>query len=226
MSRSAAKRRPTMRAIHAIRLENLKRLIEELYDGNGAAAAKAINRSTTFLWQLVNEKRMIGEETARHIEQSLGRKHLSLDNDRGGVLKQSVELTVVQDDGARQTFRLTPVVEFTLGLNKKIRGRYRPCPIPCSGGTVATRVPTDSLSPVLTKGDWVYIEQEIDKSQIKDGSVYLIEVRGVKVPLFRIAQRREDGEWRFIVLKGDEPAIDSERVTSVKPAIQMGRDLP
>jgi hypothetical protein len=224
VQRTSGQRAPSVKAIHAVRLENLKELIEARFKGNAAKAAKAISRSHTFLWQLVNKRRSIGEDTARHIEEKLGLGYGALDRDASGALKQNTTLTVIRDDGTQQTFRMVPEVEFTAGLNKKKKpGSFRPCPIECSGGTVTVRVQTDSLEPLLHKGDDVFIDKE--KSALIDGCVYALEVKGMSDPVLRIARRRDGGGWQYMTNK-DDGTIEGERVSVVLgQAIYQGRPV-
>jgi len=211
-----------MKAIHAVRLDHLKQLIESRFEGNAGRAAKALNRSHTFIWQLVNKKRAIGEDTARHIEQSLGLAWGALDQDSTGALRQATQLTVIRDDGTQQTFRMVPEVEFTAGLNKKKRGAFCPCPIECSGGTVAVKVLTDSLQPHFRAGDDVFIDKE--QREIVDNKVYAIQIEGESEPRLRIAKHREGGGWEWFA--SGSPMIEhTKKIVVLGRAIYQGHKL-
>lgn len=216
--KGAATRVMSTKAIHAIRLKNLKALIDERYDGNAAEAARAIKRSHTFLWQLINRRRAIGEDTARHVERSLYLDLFALDRDVAGGLRQTTKLRVLERYGEEvkeMEYRLVPEVEITRGLNRKT-GRQRPCPITCSEATVYVKTTSDSLYPLLARGDDVFIDKE--QTKLIDGAVYGLQVEGKTDPVFMIAEPRDGGGWRYFVLHpgaGDDKAVNDTRVTKV-----------
>jgi hypothetical protein len=102
-------RRESKKPIHAIRLDNLVGLIAARYEANTAKAARALERSHTFVWQLLNKRRSIGEDTARHIEKCLGLKYGALDLDVSGLLAQSTELRVGVGDDVKRFFVVNQV---------------------------------------------------------------------------------------------------------------------
>src|SRR5215471_19461 len=197
MNAVSRKRAVSMDSIHEQRLANFVKLIETRFGGNGSKMAKKLRRSHTLVWQLINRRRQMGEETARYIEQCLGLADGTMDS---GHVRQATELMVVLDDGTHQTFHLVPVVEFSLGLNKKkVPSEFRPGPVNCSGGTVAVIQESDSLEPRVRKGADVFVDKK--KREVVDDGVYAIEVRGMKEPVLRVARKRDGGGFTFITLK-------------------------
>src|SRR5262245_18110163 len=56
----------------AHRLQNFKRILKERFGNNMAAFARALEKPDTYVWQLANNYRDMGEKTARGIERKLG----------------------------------------------------------------------------------------------------------------------------------------------------------
>lgn len=222
LSRREPQRKPaamSAKMIYAIRLKNLKALIVERFEGKNARAAKAMGCSHTFMWQLVNRDRNIGEETARRVEQRLYLDAFALDRDVEGVLQRATKLQVREPSADGRvvfvSYSLVPEVELVRGLKKKT-GRLRPCPIPCSEEAILVIVTSDSLAPLISRGQDVYIEQQ-DRKLVTHG-VYALQVKGWKDPVLRIAELRDGGGWRFFVLNpgaGDPEVIDHKLVTKV-----------
>lgn len=213
-------RRESKKPIHAIRLDNLVGLIAARYEGNTAKAARALERSHTFVWQLLNKRRSIGEDTARHIEKCLGLKYGALDLDVSGLLAQSTELRVGVGDDVKRFFVVNQV-ELTLKLNKKT-GVMQPYPkivtIAKGADIVNIEVPTDSLAPRLFKGDQVFIDK--NDVEVVDGKIYALAVPGVAEPILRKAVRAEGG-WKWTVTNGDDPPVEGKRVEVLGRATAM-----
>lgn len=64
----------------ATRRDNLKRLLEDRFDGRIADLARAVDRDDAYIWQLLKGTRNIGERVARHIERALQLAPGSLDS--------------------------------------------------------------------------------------------------------------------------------------------------
>ena len=210
------------KAIHAVRLKNLQDIIEAKFEGNAAACAKAIDRSHTFLWQLTNARRGIGEDTARHIEESLGLPLMSLD--AGGAIKPTKTLRAVLSNGESCAWHMVPDVELSLGLKKKT-GVVRPCPI-AEGGVnkVNIKVPSDSMEPLLVKGDLATVDK--DQTEVLDGKVYVLQVRGMKEPIIRMARARDGGTFEFVALKSGHEVVHEHQVQRVEGRVfYSGHDL-
>lgn len=94
------------RPVQITRLKNLKALIDERFEGNATACARAIGRTHTFLWQLLNEYRGIGEGTARLIEEKLGLATGSMD--QKAVVERSETLVAHMGGGLTCEYRMTP----------------------------------------------------------------------------------------------------------------------
>lgn len=83
-----------LNAVHRARQQNLKRVIKEKFAGNTSECARGVGRSHTFMWQLVDGYRGIGEKSARHIEEKLKLVPGSLDTSSTGRIKTAVLKTV------------------------------------------------------------------------------------------------------------------------------------
>src|SRR5262245_12667454 len=111
-----------LRPIHKIRLRNLEDLIKGRFEGNASEAARAIERSHTFMWQLLNRYRSIGEETARHIEDKLKLGENALDH----KLERTKALVAHTGDGNTSQYAVVPVLKLdALDAKTKV---FRPCP--------------------------------------------------------------------------------------------------
>jgi len=210
-------RKMSRKDIHKVRLANLNKLVEERFNGNASLAAKAIERSHTFVWQLVNRRRAIGEATARHIERMIGLPLESLDNGMDS-LGRPREINVVLPGGERQTYYMVPGVRSVAELEERT-GEYRPCGTPCSGGTVWAPVTTNAVKPRLTKGEEAFIDTE--RRVLVDEGVFVVRAKG-RESEFRVARARSGGGFRLVVLDKSEPDLDSCDVEVLGQVIWRG----
>ena len=85
------------------RLANFTRLVDGRLGGSKSAAARTIKRSHTFVWQLLNARRGLGERSARLIEQGFALVPHALDDD--GITRTSWQ-TARLDPEAAELVRL------------------------------------------------------------------------------------------------------------------------
>jgi len=84
--------------MQAARRRTFKRLIKTQFDGNASAFARAIGKSHTYIWQLDNGYRSIGDLAARNIEEKLDLDYGALDRDYKPkvVKKKEIQLSVTR----------------------------------------------------------------------------------------------------------------------------------
>ena len=85
-----------MDGIKQKRQEKLIQLIEQKFEGNQAAFARAIGKAATVVWQLKNGHRGIGEDLARSIEASLSLPYGWLDDRVETTNSQPLSLRPIQ----------------------------------------------------------------------------------------------------------------------------------
>ena len=211
--------------MHEQRLKNFNKIIEVNFEGNVAKTAKALDRSHTFVWQLVNRRRTIGEGVARHIEKCVGLERGGLDN---GLLETSTKWSMVVD-GVCHTWWMVPGSTLVSGLKEKT-GELRPCPVQNAGGDVIyVKVLTDLLAPLLREGEAAFINPVFrEQDDLVGGKVYAINLKGKKrsPTLLRIARRREDGKFEFVTTVGSEPSLQQQEVKVIGKLIAIQRDPP
>src|SRR5262249_27518997 len=109
------------RPIHKVRLDNLKKIIKDQFGDNMSKAARAIERSHTFMWQLYRGYRAIGEESARHIEQALKLGENALDK----KFEHTKALTAYVE-GQHRVYKMVPFLSLD-GITAK-PSNHIPCP--------------------------------------------------------------------------------------------------
>ena len=212
------------RQMHEARLKNFNKIIEVNFEGNVAKVAKALDRSHTFVWQIVNKRRTIGEGVARHIEKCVGLATGGLDN---GLLETNTKWSMVVD-GVCHTWWMVPGSTLVSGLKEKT-GELRPCPVQNAGGDVIyVEVLTDLLAPLLREGEAAFINPIFrEKKDLIPGKVYAVALKRKRgEALLRIARRREDGEFEFVTKKANEPSLQYKEVKVIGKLIAIQRDPP
>ena len=135
------------------RRHNLAKLIDHLIDSqrfkNGKDICEHFGLSASYITQLLNSKRQIGDKAARELERQLGLENLLLDQ----VLESQTELSPAQVSCAlfqmhtveQQAFRLSPLL-----------GTIRKAPIILSASDYyAIQVNDQHYFPALKPGYWV-----------------------------------------------------------------------
>jgi hypothetical protein len=186
------------KAIHIQRLANLKKLIDQRFSGNATAAGRAIARTHTFMWQLLNEHRAIGEDTARHIELMLKLAPNAMDQAEAGG--RTRELIANQGDGSAAVYRMTPRRELEAFTAKPVE--WRPFPIEGASENVFFSTILHSTIAGLWPGDLAFADQA--DVTLKTGGVYVIAFK-MKNDIATIlsAKKRSDGSWSFVTTFDD-----------------------
>lgn len=150
----AALRRP----IHKVRLQNLKKIIKDQFGDNMSKAARAIDRSHTFMWQLYRGYRAIGEESARHIEQALKLGENTLDR----KFERTRELAAYIE-GQHRIYKMVPQLQLDqYGTKPKT---YQACPDEhCSGNCFCAEVSTEDMVE-LQVGDTIFCNKDDTTAQ-------------------------------------------------------------
>ena len=174
-----------LRPVHRVRLRNLKELIEGRFGGNSSECARAIKRSHTFMWQLLNQHRTIGEETARHIEKCLELGENALD----AKMERTTVLTANDGAGNVQRFRMVPFVSLS-----DIDGEpldYRPCPLHDIGPRVfCAEIEVEDMVE-LEPRDVVFA----DRADItpEGRKLYVVMLKGAKSATVLLARKKASG---------------------------------
>lgn len=210
-----------LRPIHKTRLKNLNDLIKARFKGNASEAARAIERSHTFMWQLLNEYRSIGEETARHIEEKLKLGENALDH----KLERTRALIAHTGDGSTAQYRVVPCVALdALDVKGKV---FRPCPDERAGErTFCTEVLSEAMVE-LQVGDQVFADP--DEDELQNRKLYIVTLKG-KPAIGRIlqAKRLSTTRWVFVAtgeLARREKPIDADDVRIAGRVILVVRTL-
>lgn len=146
------------------RRNNVRRLIQDRFDGITAAFARAIDRDDAQVWQFLNQ-RPIGEKLARDIEAKLGLEANALDHEQ--TRPAFARRLDAQEPVAVAYGRSVPVVG-TAQLGDD--GHYEALDYPTGHGdgfvtyptrdanAYALRVKGDSMRPRIKPGEFVLIE--------------------------------------------------------------------
>lgn len=161
--------------IHLTRLRNLQEIIDKRFDGNATHAAKAIERSHTFIWQLMNGYRSIGEDTARLIENKLMLDQNWMDRAKG--CKRSESLIAQLADGHTLEYRMVPLKDLD-HMSAKSTTWY---PFPVHGASkqaYCVTVNSDTIGGIHI-GDLIYVDQLASGEAPVNEKLYLVKVPGV-----------------------------------------------
>ena len=194
-----------LRPIHKVRLRNLNDLIAKRFGGNASEAARAIERSHTFMWQLLNEYRSIGEETARHIEEKLKLGENALDH----RLERTKALIAHIGNGATLQYRVVPVLLLD-ALDAKPK-EFRPCPDErASERTFAASIVSDEMVE-LQIGDSIFV----DRAETALAALKLFVVTPKRSKQARVMQARKSGaRWVFVatseVARRERPLAEAD----------------
>jgi len=101
------------------RRENLKRLLEQRFNGRIADLGRAIEKDDAYVWQLLNDKRNIGERSARHIELKLELAPGSLDS---ATMSGQTALTADELELVQRYREASPTWKLMLRILAKQRG--------------------------------------------------------------------------------------------------------
>lgn len=180
-----------------IRLENLKILLKKLEQEKGLNSFAKIGReydlNPSYLSQLINGSRDLGERAARNIEQKIGLPVFYLDKQSEVLIPNYRRVddwdsnTLVDDDEVEIVFYKS--LEFACGHGKcgevteqewrRLRfSRYtlNNLNIQTSNAFAAT-ARDSSMKPLIDDGDTIFVDK--GRTKIKDGKVYAIEHGGL-----------------------------------------------
>lgn len=210
-----------LKPIHRVRLKNLTALIDKRFNGNASEAARAIERSHTFMWQLMNGYRSIGEETARNIEAALGLGLNALD----ATMERTRALVAQHGDGTASQFHMVPVMRLDQFDAKPVS--YRPCPDEgASEKTFCAEVVTESMAE-LQVGDLVFCDPK--QATLATRKLFVVmEGRQQSVARVMQAKRVTERRWVFVTTsdaaKGERP-LEAADVRVIGRVILVMRNL-
>ena len=210
-----------LRPVHEARLKNLQELIEKRFKGNASEAARAIERSHTFMWQLLKRYRSIGEETARHIEEKLELGMNALD----AKLQRTKELHAYTGSGHSVKYRMVPRLLLSALLDKP--RAHAPCPDEKAGPkTVCVEVESEAMTE-LQPGDLVFVDR--DETAMQTRKLYLVSLKGKPgVGYLMQAKKLSTTRWVFVFtaeLARKEKPIDAANVQVAGRVILVVRNL-
>lgn len=201
--------------IKALRLTRLLEAVDQHFDGNRAAAGRALGYADgAFVRQMLTGVRPITEKTMRQIEAlpglggwfSTGSQTLAL---HSSAFRSLVPVIGTTETGPRRTF------EEGIGYALRHGDRYVEV-VTNDLQAYALRVAGDAMSPRLMEGEWVVIEPNIqavagDDVLIKtrDGSVMMQQIicchaetmifGSVSVAFKRLTRHKSDIEYMHVV---------------------------
>lgn len=223
---------PSRNPIHRLRLENLKLLLKERYAGKAAHMAKAIERSHTFLWQLLNSYRAIGEDSARMIEQKLGLGLGTLDKGGGRAFQRNLVLVAQMGDGYSKQIVMIPLLEIgdTVLPDRARRAAmskakdHVPCHLGCTEEAYAINVDFSAMEPRLRQGDKAIIEPS--KTTLEHDKVYWLRPKGGgKPPIMRVAVKKDTGRFIFTLPPENRKNGSPDKPLTPDEVIVLGRVL-
>lgn len=214
--------RKITKPIHLTRLNNLKGLIDKRFDGNATAMGRAIERTHTFMWQLVNEHRAIGEDTARHIEVKLGLAPGAMDQGELGARTDVLIANV--GDGIARTFRMTPRRELNKFSEKPIE--WRPFPKEGASEHVFFSTIINESIDGFKVGDLAFSDQA--DTELKQGCIYVItfKMKTSKAAIL-CAKEKSDGSFSFVstFVGGLKETYDRNAVRVVARVVSIVREF-
>lgn len=165
--------------VQRLRRMNLKRLVEEMFEGNASEAGRKLATSHTYMWQILSGHRGIGERSAREIEAKLKLQPYDLDKKHNGAATPPVHLVKVPLRSLAQ-------------MDAKITD-YVVCPIAGVSSDVFAVVAdadTETLMAEFIEGDVVFVEP---CAKVSAKGLHLVRLG----PRARLLQARADGDGGF-----------------------------
>jgi hypothetical protein len=207
-----------LKPIHLVRKKNLVALVEKKFEGNASECARAIGRSHTYMWQLVQGYRGIGEGSARHIEQALDLAPNSLDTT---VTKRSSRLQALDGKGNVVNYPMVPFLRLD-ALDAKPK-EFVPCPLP--------DVAADKMFCTVIEGEGVVeVEQGdrvfVDRADVEPQSRKLFVVRPKgRSPCVLLAARAA-GAWTYATTGSTKRVVlQASQVTVIGRLLLIVRQL-
>jgi hypothetical protein len=183
-----------------VRRLNLKKFIDEKFDGNRAAFSRAAGKNANLIVLALapNEKirRSIGERLARDIEETMGLPNGWLDLDSGASFERYLTVPIVSLESLSQTVE-------KLFLSDRVLSRA--CDTPTSMAAVrGLYMPSSEMLPAIGQDDLMLVDTGCD-SFVKDG-VYVITIN--KSVFIRRVRRLLSGDVRISADSDPAGAID------------------
>ena len=207
-----------LRPIHKIRLRNLKEIIDKRFQGNASQAARAIERSHTFMWQLMNGYRSIGEETARNIEAALKLGENALDR----RLERTKELVAHVGNGVTASYKMVPKLALD-ALDEKPQS-FMPCPDErCTEKSFCAEITADDMAE-LEPGDLIFA----DRGEVKpvNRKLFVVQPKGASPCVMQA--RSLAGRWVYALtgarVRGDR-SLDAKDVRVIARVLLIVRNL-
>jgi hypothetical protein len=204
------RREKSKQQIHAVRLANLKKVIEaEPFKGNANACARAIGSSHTFLWQLLNEYRAMGEKTARRIEERLKLPERFLDESDDAHEKTRILRAYIA--GAKLIFAMVP--KRSLDALDKAPTEFRPSLKPREDYENLFFVQVTAEGLPLSVGDLAFVDSSAPALKLENSKLYVVEPKGWKSSQGTVlrAVERHGGRWQFVNWTEEDDEEDDER---------------
>lgn len=191
------RRTPSHKQIHITRLTNMRDLIEARFAGKAVALANTIGKKPTFLWQLLNGYRAIGEDTARTIEDKLGLIPNSLDQDK--VLAPTRVLTAHLRNGMSKSYRMVPPRSLENLASRALEKELdcRPCPFASCGPKSFYAKVANELMAELMLGDLLFVDPDDKEPQAKKLFVVSPKEGKKNVGAVMLAEKGASG-WVFV----------------------------
>lgn len=167
-----------MTMVQKLRRMNLKRLVEEMFEGNASEAGRKLSTSHTYMWQILSGHRGIGERSARDIEAKLKLQPFDLDREHGETAPPA---------------RLSKVPVRSLDAIEGKPVDHCICPLPDAAADMFAVVAdgdTEATMSEFAEGDVVFIEP---LAKPRGKGLYLV-ARGARA---RLLQARADGDGGF-----------------------------
>ena len=185
-----------------VRRLNLKKLIDEKFEGNRTAFARATGKNSNLIILCLapNEdiRRSIGERLAREIEQKMSLPSGWLDLDSGASFEKHVTVPIVSLQSLSQTVE-------KLFLSDRVLSRA--CDNPTSMAAVrGLYMPSNEMMPSVSQDDILLVDTGCTEF-VKDG-VYVITIG--KSVFIRRVRRLLTGEVRISADSDPAGSIDAE----------------
>lgn len=185
----------TTTMVQKLRRINLKRLVQDMFEGNASEAGRKLATSHTYMWQILSGHRGIGERSARDIESKLKLQPYDLDRQHGGTATPPVRLVKV-------------ALRSLASIDAKVTDHVV-CPIAgCSPDVfaVVADADTETLMSEFREDDVVFVEP---CSKVSGKGLHLVKL-GSRA---RLLQARADGDGGF------------QFYTTLKPARRIDEPL-
>lgn len=210
-----------LKPIHQVRKKNLVSLVENKFAGNASECARAIERSHTYMWQLVQGYRGIGEGSARHIEKMLELAPGTLD---AAKQKRTTHLQANDDKGNVTRYAMVP--RLALDALTATPTEFVPCPLADMDATklFCTVIGEEDVVE-LERGDLVFVDRADVAPQNRKLFVVKRKTHAMSAMVL-LARKRATG-WTFGgTNEGVKSELAARDVTVIGRLLLIVRQLP